>query len=134
MNALERVHECIQSYQRMSSQDIDGMLKVEKELAAALWYLAGAVSKANIDYLESEAQRKNECVRIIWENIDAGNSAAKSEIVGKKETANLLTLEHTSKGVHDRLKNAYGSASRVFDDIRTQISYLKREKEHSRNN
>ncbi len=128
--SLQIVRDCILEYSRSKGQDIHGLLDLSKRLSTSLAYLAEEVSKAHIEYLNAEADRKNKHAEVVARLLDLSEGIGKSEASAKAQTRDFLSIEYASKGVHVRLKGAYESGSRVFEDIRTRISYLKREYEH----
>jgi len=128
MTTMEHIDEIVLQYgERSSSMPIDEIIELGDQLAGHLHFFTGEVDKAKKAWT-AWMLRRERAEKLGWKiYIKQGITRAKEEAKAQAIADGITAEESTADDYYKHLRLKYDSANRVWEQMRTRVSFLKQE-------
>lgn len=128
---IQAIDNIVKWYGKTKNPSPDQLIENYKKITGYLWFFADIVATAKDEYNQKYYLRKIETVRSKMNLIKKGMAVNKADAESMLEHEDIYMTEIEAESIVYRADLLLRQGNRVADCIRTEISWLKQEKQQN---
>ena len=127
---ISKIDEIVKWYAKAKPTP-EQIIEAYKKLTGYLWFFAEIVADAKDEYNNKYYMRRIETARSKHNLIKTGLAVAKADVEAMLENEEIYNIELEAESIVHRADILLKQGNRVAECMRTEISFLKQEKQQS---